>query len=597
MLSYLGGMSIEQPEHSYYSEVAAKRFFDREREIRLRALGRVPFAAFGNFSHQLIGSQAFDQMVMSPMFGAWLDGISAAVHSIPDQAEMEQTVMRRIDYIGNYAVAAALTSGEDVHNVGVRIGEGGIMIPEFGCAAIDGSVGVWASADVADGELIITSPDRQEMHVPSAGLTEQTAQWQPLRIMDAGDFTVALNDIDPNRHIYRYPVAARLSAEAYAQWCTTFRDAWDFLQNYDPHLADIVRSSLTTIVPAPAEPLTHGKSMVSGAAFGVIGINENRDPIRLASHLVYGARKYMCIALRDAEQDFHAPEADPAWRTPVYLPSREGRGEVPHLQDDSLLNIGLARFFKGLTHDTDPTLRAYGQLSFTRWYTEALQNLTALKQSGYVQVCNRELFALMQKELQALEPTFAGMPEQARQAIALNVHDRYISWRLHTVAVDLLAVTYLRNYWRNGCACPAAMVNCSLLDTIQAYVHIGQRTRYVLKEVQTKEPALFAAVARGSCDPSLFGTPTPGDIAFAQGNVRQARAYFDAAIRQQPANPEAWAGYALTYLCEQSTAAHVLQTNPELVAAVYAAIADPNVDPAALAAWLLPVHMTEDFLH
>lgn len=583
------------PEGVYHSVEAVERFWNLEREIRLRQLGNLPFAAVGNSPDTFRGLSAVDDMVMSPLFGAWLDRVSQAVYNpAGDPTEAKRILMHRIDYIGNYAVAAALAGGQDMETY-VRLAKEHIMIPEFGRAALNGVSGSWVRAEVADrGIMLILGKDTVSIHGDE--LHNPTDRWEPLRYIGPEDCKVPFNDIDPNRQIFRYPAASRQSNEAYAQWQTVFTDALHFLDDTDPYTAGIVRAGLRGIVPAPGEPLTHGKCMAAAAAFGVLGINENRDPIRLATHLVFGMRKHMIMALRGKRPDMYRSDDDPIAAQPVYPPSREGYGIAHHLLDDGFLNVGIARYFERLAGAADPLLRVYGELSFTRWYSESRQNLDALHASGYVYDGNREVVALLEAEMADLAACFERVPDAVKQTVAMHAHDRRISWRLHTVLPDRGAIARLRASWLSGAGCPGDIVPGSLSQSIEAYTHIGQRNRYVLSEVRIKEPDVFDTVAAGSYDTELFAVPTPGDIAFASGHIRKARAYFDAAIRHNPADIEAWAGFALTFTGETSAAARVLAGRPELAAAAYAAIGDTTAAPDTIAAWLEPSKMAELFL-
>lgn len=587
---------MQQANELYYSHAAVMRFRQLEQNVRTTQLDNMPFGSIGNAQGEAAfrSLSASNALVMSPLFGAWLDRIIQAAHtsSIDPQAR-ERLIFHRLNFIGNYAVAAALAGGEETE-VRLRSTNNRVMIPEYGQATLQGADTDIVVANVTDGGITLTPLSAGvSVDIPHDMRRVEGPHWQPLRRIVADGFEVTLNDLDPNRDIFRYPPASRLTEEQFNQWAATFKDAWHFLQHHDPHLAEIMQASLTTIVPAPTEPFTRGKSMAAGAAFGVIGLNENRDPIRLASHLAFGMRKHMIMALRNERPDMYHSEDDPTSIRAVYPPSREGYGVAPYLQDDSFLNVGLAHFFRNLIVNADPALRPYGELSFTRWYTEAQQNLAALHASGYVRDANREVVAALDEEMAVLTPLFEAMPEFAKQAVATNTHDRLLSWRLHTILPDARAVRYLCDVWRRGGTCPSIVVPGSLSKSIDAYTHLGQRNRYVLTETRFRDPALFRTVVSGQYDPNMFGALSAGDIAFARQEIRGARAHFREAIRLQPGSPEAWAGFALSFEHERSLAASVLTNQPEVVAAVYAAISDASVEPEVVAAWLAPCRMAD----
>jgi HEXXH motif-containing protein len=576
-------MGVESTaEQLYYSPEAIGRFANLEEVTRRRQLGhlravQLPGVAAAEEFIQANG----DPVIMGPLFGAWLDRTIQAQY-LAQNEENDGETLRRVFYIGNYAAAAALATGQEKETMAL-LHHGHIMIPEVGRIAVAGRNDSFARIHIGDDITVVT--DEKTIHIARADLAEPTPNWEPLRYIGPPDFRVALNDIDPNREIFRYPAADRLDDAEYNRWHAAFTGAWDFIQGHDPAAAAIVRASLTTIVPAPTEPLTHGKSMAAGAAFGVIGINEHRDPQRLASHIIYGTRKHIAIALRGELPGMYLPENHPLATKPVYPPSREGHGIAPHLLDDSFIDTGLAKFFAEVAATAHPSLQEYAQLSFARWFVGSEQNLRSLRASGYITPGNAGVAAALEREVAAMASRYEHVPEHIKQAITTSVLDRAGSWRLHNITPDTGAVQYLRDTWLRGEQCPPLSVRGELSSSIEAYTHIGQRTRYVLKESSIKDPQLFAALLQGEHDPQRFGEPTPGDIAFASGNVRAAREYFAAAIQSRPSDPEAWAGFALTFEHDSSAAARVLLHVPELAAALYTAIGDSTISPEAVAAW------------
>jgi len=571
------------PNQLYYSQAAIDRFADNEFAIRQGILDRTAAAAAPRLERtitNLQGSPVSKQIITSPMFGAWQDRLIQARALIDTSDEANDEIKRRAFYIGNYQ-AAALHATRQKAKTSLWSHNGHIMIPEVGRVVLGGQADGFMHVYIDDG--LTFDADAGEVHIAADQLAEPSEHWQPLRHIGPPDFRVALNDIDPNRDIFRYPVAERLSDKEHNRWHSVFCDAWDFLKTHDPYTAQLIRHTLTTIVPAPPEPLTHGKSMAAGAAFGVIGINEHSDPERLATHLIYGTRKHLAIALKNDRPDMFPAEGDPRTTTPVYPPSQEGHRVVMHLQEDAFLNIGLARFFAHALTAAQPELLEYAQLSFARWFVESQQNMDGLR-AAHAANHSEELLTALEQELAALAPQYEHIPDSLKQLVATNVLDRATSWRLHNITPDARAVRYLREAWLREEPCPAIVVSGTLSQSIEAYTHLGQRTRYVLKESGIK--------GHREGDPPHIGAPTAGDIAFASGNIREARNYFTAAIRMQPQDPESWAGLALTFEHEASIAAQTLRRYPELAAAVYAAIGNPDIAPEAVAAWLADCTVT-----
>lgn len=580
---------MSHADRAYFSPQAAERFKAIEKQVRRAALYQRPHRTYGtsDIFYNFITLPAANRLTMSPLFGAWLDRVMRAEEAAKKgEKGADILAKKRAQYIGNYAVTAAIW-GEHTLETRARLEKGYVMIPEIGRVAMRGVQDSLVRVEVEDGIRVLAN--NASVHIPQDAFEQESELWQPLRYIGPDDFRIALNDIDPNRSVFRYDVSPRLTDAEYNIWSNTFNEAWELLQTYDPHLASIARAHLTTIIPAPTEALTHSKTMAAGASIGAIAFNENRDPHRLLSQIAFGLRKDMALALRTEYESIY-PEKN--MYDPVYPPSREGYGIAAHLQDDTFINIGLARFFRSLLERGDPALRDYYELSFARWYTESQQNIAAWKKSAYQHQGNGWLLNTLSYELRDLEQRYSTLPEAAKQKAAVNAQDRYSNWRLSNITLHQSVIHYLRDKWYQREVCPPLAVAGRISTTNDAYVHIGQRTRYVLTEVALKEPQWFAGIKQGTYNRALFGKPTPGDVAFASGNIREARQYFAAAVREQPNNTEAWAGYAATFAQDQSYAGAVFNAQPELVAALYTAIGDSALNPAALAAWLAPCKVT-----
>lgn len=528
-----------------------------------------------------------DTALQDPMFGAWVDDLSEAVQQLGPYPEIPEHLRQRIRaaqyYLGNFALSAAIAGNYSLNTV-TRGYDGYIMVPGVGRFAYPDNL-AYASTDTSG---VVTLKSREG--AVTTFDPHDTAQpgWEPLRYVGPDDFRIPLNDIEPNRrHLFRYPVSERLSDDQYRQWHDAFMRSWDFIQEAEPHLARLMRAGLRTLVPAPTEPLTHGKSMVAGGTFGVISPNEIRDPIRFASQMTFGLRKNMLLALRLLHPDVHRDDSDPIMDKPVFAPSREGYARVPFLLDDSFIDTGWARFYDTIAQTCDARLLPYVQFSYLHWFNESRQNLDALEASGYITPQNRPLAQAMRTELTEVSARAETIPPHIKELFARFTTDKLVSWRLHNIIPEPNAITYLRDAWLRGEACPFITIANTLNQSTEAYTHIGERMRYVLTEISLKEPTFFAAVARGDVPHDVLGHPTPGDIHHAQGDIRAARAYYRSAIAAQESyHPEVWAGFALSFHADPHRGNRTFTEQPEVIAALHAAIGDARLEPERIAQWL-----------
>ena len=77
----------------------------------------------------------------------------------------------------------------------------------------------------------------------------QTADWQPVRELRAGEFTVRLEDTDPYRDCHQWPAAPRLTAAEAAAWQAQFEEAWQLIEHAYPRYAPGVAAGLRVLMP------------------------------------------------------------------------------------------------------------------------------------------------------------------------------------------------------------------------------------------------------------------------------------------------------------------------------------------------------------
>jgi uncharacterized protein len=103
-------------------------------------------------------------------------------------------------------------------------------------------------------------------------LTGIAGHWLPTRHLDAGALhNVALEDLDPFRDCYDWPVTERLSATQWRAWQRKFAGAERILAESLPSYLEVMAESLGAVVPLHASP---GREHAATArqAFGSVAI-------------------------------------------------------------------------------------------------------------------------------------------------------------------------------------------------------------------------------------------------------------------------------------------------------------------------------------
>ncbi|MFF8769615.1 FxsB family cyclophane-forming radical SAM/SPASM peptide maturase [Kitasatospora sp. NPDC015120] len=113
-------------------------------------------------------------------------------------------------------------------------------------------------------------------------------RWQPVRrIGPAAGRVLALEDVDPQRAVHRWPVADRLGDAECAGWARDLRSAADLLDRDLPDHAAGLWAGLTTVTPLRPGPDGRDLSSAARQAFGAVGIARPRTAPALALLLVH----------------------------------------------------------------------------------------------------------------------------------------------------------------------------------------------------------------------------------------------------------------------------------------------------------------------
>lgn len=166
--------------------------------------------------------------------------------------------------LAEIAAAAALRAGHgDAVRVPVR--DGAVHLPTLG-RVLTGGTGTALVRGVATDFAVQT--DGAVLRIGSAG-----ERWQPvrrLRLLD--DWTVALEDTDPYRDGYPWPVESRLSPAALADWTGALREAWELTLRDLPGYAAGIAAGLGSITPLRPGPPGRELGAAARQAFGAVAI-------------------------------------------------------------------------------------------------------------------------------------------------------------------------------------------------------------------------------------------------------------------------------------------------------------------------------------
>lgn len=221
-------------------------------------------------------------------------------------------------HLASIAAAAAVNCGAAAE-VDVPASGGYIHLPALGRLRV---------GDAATAALSVLGPGVFEVRAgPGKWRLDLDAEepgpdWEPVRELRAGEFTVRLEDTDPYRDCHGWPAAARLTPAAAAAWQATFEEAWPLIERAYPRYARGVAAGLRVLMPLANDEPGRQISASARQAFGAVAIALPASAADLALLIIHEFQHVKLGALADLfdlhdrndRQTFFAPwrpEADP----------------------------------------------------------------------------------------------------------------------------------------------------------------------------------------------------------------------------------------------------------------------------------------------
>jgi uncharacterized protein len=265
---------------------------------------------------------------------------------------------------------------------------GRLMIgPEPGLGGTDHEPGT-ASVSVISNAVIIQAGDScwtlrlpgllagQADAVPAAG-NRASGDWQPVRMLRARGWCLALEDTDPYRGRQRWPAASRLTGTEVAAWQHVFRLAWQQIEREYPAYAPGLAAGLTMLTPLEAAPDGRPAGATSQQAFGAIAASPTADPAVLAQLFMEEFQRAKLGAILDLF-DLYDPSDDRLFQ----MPWGEEKAEVSGLLQGAYLHLASTDFWRIRRQGASgPAARAAGR-RFAEWRAQTQEAIDTLLNSG-----------------------------------------------------------------------------------------------------------------------------------------------------------------------------------------------------------------------
>ncbi|TDD39240.1 FxsB family radical SAM/SPASM domain protein [Actinomadura sp. KC06] len=287
---------------------------------------------------------------------------------------------------GLLATVACLAAMRALENITltVPVRDGAVYFPGIGRYAVPGRRETTVRVDAGS------------LEVDGAGPLE------PVRLLTAGCFTVALDDLDPFRDCHDHPAAPRLDAGQFARWQSFFQEAWTLLEKEYAEYAPAIAEALTTIVPL--DPPASGASVSSAArdAYGSVGIALPESPAMLCLLILHEFQHVKLGAVLDFA-DLYDKSDDRLYHAPWRRDPRPLEG----LLQGTYAHIAVADFWLRRTRSDDAAAAAEAARHFADWYPKTVTAARTLQDSGALTGLGEQFVAAMRRTLESwdLPPT------------------------------------------------------------------------------------------------------------------------------------------------------------------------------------------------
>jgi uncharacterized protein len=280
-----------------------------------------------------------------------------------------------LGYLGAVAAVAAARAGMGAV-ITVPVIGGSVPLPTLGRLVLGPEVGAWSASEAPATARVSVITNAVIIRVGESGWTldragllagtdradpipgsARSGEWQPVRVLRADGFRVALDDTDPYRGCGPWPAAPRLTGAEAARWEHDLQAAWQEIGREHAAYAPALAAGITTLTPLAASHGGPGASAVARHAFGAVAASAPAGPGRLALLLIQEFQHAKLGAVLDL-YDLYDPADDRVF--PV--PWGGGKGQLEELVQGAYALLAVMDFWRvAQQHGPGPAAEAAGQ--------------------------------------------------------------------------------------------------------------------------------------------------------------------------------------------------------------------------------------------
>jgi uncharacterized protein len=320
-------------------------------------------------------------------------------------------------HLAAIAAAVAIRAGA-LAEIEVPVADGFLVLPTLGRLRV-GHVTA-AAVSVADGGFEVRAHSGK-WHVQLAD-SGARADWEPVRLLRSGQFTIRLEDTDPYRDCHQWPAAPRLSDAVFARWQDLFAGAWPLIERDYPGHADGMAAGLTVLMPLANGVPGREISAAARPAFGAVGAALPADSAALALLVIHEFQHVKLGALLDVFD-----LCDPADKRLYYAPWRVDPRPLEPLLQGTYAHLGVTDYWRVRRGRVVGDQALEADERFARWRMLTAEAVDTLAGSGSLTGEGARFVAGMRA---AVEPWLAEpVQDRALEAARQWAAERRAEWR------------------------------------------------------------------------------------------------------------------------------------------------------------------------
>ena len=317
-------------------------------------------------------TEAFGRVIAHPYVRNWAVGCLRAAARLDDGVPGSGPLPQDAAHLAAIAASAAIRAGMPAE-IDIPVTDGYACLPTLGRMRV--GAGSAVTITVSDGGFEArTAAGRKRVRL---GDPDPDVAWQPVRQLRAGQFSVQLEDTDPYRDCYQWPVAGRLSVGDAARWQQQFATALSLIERVFPDYLPGLTAGCSVLTPLANDEPDRELSAASRQAFGAVAMALPVDGDVLALLILH---EFQHVKLSSVLDMFEL--CDPAERRLFYALWRDDPRPIVQLLQGAYAHLAVTDYWRVRRHELGGAEALAAADRFARWRMATAEAIETTTGSG-----------------------------------------------------------------------------------------------------------------------------------------------------------------------------------------------------------------------